>query len=285
METVLTWVHIVDAFLLIVLVLIQSGKGAEVGFSMGSGSSQTLFGTGGGANLFTKITAVLAATFMITSLTLTYLKAKESKESVFDSGMPTQSESAPLAPPLAPIEKSDSAGDKSAPAAGSDKASEVLPNRITKTIMELSRLKLKNKFSFSTFRICLILSLLFLIISSNSSATKPCPIPACSDSSNINSVDEKKCKKISNWIATGTIKVIKHNIEGDPLYRDFVEFTLQIDSWEKGQKADVKEIFLKVGWCNSPPLPKELKGRFKFFGKDSPDSKNPEYYHFIKLEK
>jgi preprotein translocase subunit SecG len=91
METVLTWIHIVVAFLLIVLVLIQSGKGAEVGFSMGAGASQTLFGTGGGANLFTKITAVLATTFMLTSLTLTYIKAKESKESVFDSGMPTQS--------------------------------------------------------------------------------------------------------------------------------------------------------------------------------------------------
>lgn len=82
MQTFVTVLHIVICFLLVVLVLIQSGKGAEISASLG-GSSQTVFGSSGGANFFTRFTATLAAIFMTTSIILTILQAK-SRESVFE---------------------------------------------------------------------------------------------------------------------------------------------------------------------------------------------------------
>src|SRR3989338_6798643 len=67
MTTFLTIVHVSTCVLLILVVLIQSGKGAEISASLG-GSSQTVFGSSGGANFFTRLTAGLATVFMITSL-------------------------------------------------------------------------------------------------------------------------------------------------------------------------------------------------------------------------
>ncbi|MBN21297.1 MAG: preprotein translocase subunit SecG [Bdellovibrionaceae bacterium] len=82
MEKLITIVHIVTCVFLVLLVLVQSGKGAEVSASLG-GSSQTVFGSSGGANFFTRLTAILAAIFMITSLSLTIL-GTNSRESVFE---------------------------------------------------------------------------------------------------------------------------------------------------------------------------------------------------------
>lgn len=93
METFITVVHIVTAVLLVLVVLIQSGKGAEISASLG-GSSQTIFGSSGGANFFTRFTAVMAAVFMITSLSLTVLHGK-ARQSVFEKG---GAATAPIAP-------------------------------------------------------------------------------------------------------------------------------------------------------------------------------------------
>lgn len=82
METFLTVVHIVTTVLLVLFVLIQSGKGAEVSASFG-GSSQTIFGSSGGATFFAKFTAALATIFMVTSLLLT-LQNSQQRSSVFD---------------------------------------------------------------------------------------------------------------------------------------------------------------------------------------------------------
>jgi preprotein translocase subunit SecG len=82
METVVTVVHIITCVLLVLIVLMQSGKGAEISASLG-GSSNTIFGSSGGANVFVRITQALAAVFFITSLGLTYL-GNGGKKSVFD---------------------------------------------------------------------------------------------------------------------------------------------------------------------------------------------------------
>ena len=66
-------VHILLALMIIGLVLLQRGKGAEAGAGFGSGASGTVFGARGTSTLFSRLTAVFAALFFVTSLTLAYL--------------------------------------------------------------------------------------------------------------------------------------------------------------------------------------------------------------------
>ena len=100
MVTLTTVIHVITCLLLILVVLLQSGKGAEISASFG-GSSQTVFGSTGGANFFTRFTAGLAVVFMFTSIGLTLMKGN--KESVFDKVMNNPSspvEKAPATPPV-----------------------------------------------------------------------------------------------------------------------------------------------------------------------------------------
>ena len=83
MQTFVTVIHILTCVFIVLVVLIQSGKGAEISSSFG-GSSQTVFGSSGGANFFTRFTAILAAIFMTTSLSLT-LMSGQSKKSLFET--------------------------------------------------------------------------------------------------------------------------------------------------------------------------------------------------------
>jgi preprotein translocase subunit SecG len=73
-------VHVVVAVVLIGLVLIQHGKGADMGAAFGSGSAGSLFGSSGSANFLSRSTAVVATIFFITSLILTYLYSTPVKE-------------------------------------------------------------------------------------------------------------------------------------------------------------------------------------------------------------
>lgn len=75
MITFLLAVHIMVAVFLIFIVLIQSGKGAELGAAFG-GSSQTLFGSRGAATFFSKLTTIAAVVFMLTSLSLAIVSTK-----------------------------------------------------------------------------------------------------------------------------------------------------------------------------------------------------------------
>ena len=86
MITFLTVIHITTVILIVIAVLLQSGKGAEISASFG-GSSQTVFGSSGGANFFQKLTYALAGVFMCTSLALTILPSKV-KKSVFEGYTP-----------------------------------------------------------------------------------------------------------------------------------------------------------------------------------------------------
>lgn len=68
-------IHVILAAVLIGLVLLQQGKGAEAGVAFGSGASQTLFGSQGSGNFLTRLTAVCATLFFVTSLVMAYLAA------------------------------------------------------------------------------------------------------------------------------------------------------------------------------------------------------------------
>tara|TARA_B100001142_G_scaffold32629_1_gene29011 strand:- start:407 stop:733 length:327 start_codon:yes stop_codon:yes gene_type:complete len=77
--------HVLIAIIIVVLVLLQKGKGADMGSAFGAGASGTLFGAKGSANFLSRTTAVLATIFFITSLTLAYLnKGTTISESVLD---------------------------------------------------------------------------------------------------------------------------------------------------------------------------------------------------------
>ncbi len=85
MSTILLAIHVVVAIALIGLVLLQQGKGADVGAAFGSGASQTVFGSRGSASFLTRGTAVLATAFFVLSLALAYLSGQGShRESVID---------------------------------------------------------------------------------------------------------------------------------------------------------------------------------------------------------
>ena len=73
MQTILLVVHVAISAALIVLVLLQQGKGADAGAAFGSGASSTVFGARGSATFLSRVTAGLAAGFFIVSLGLAYL--------------------------------------------------------------------------------------------------------------------------------------------------------------------------------------------------------------------
>lgn len=92
METIIWILHLLSAISVIVLVLLQHGKGADMGAAFGTGSSGSLFGASGSANFLSRTTGVLAAVFFITSLGLTYLSSHKTEVGgVMDKAIPAQS--------------------------------------------------------------------------------------------------------------------------------------------------------------------------------------------------
>ncbi len=86
METAIWLFNILSALGVIGLVLLQQGKGADVGAAFGSGSAGSLFGSSGAANFLSRSTAALATIFFLTSMSLTYISANHSKRGgVMDS--------------------------------------------------------------------------------------------------------------------------------------------------------------------------------------------------------
>ena len=86
-ESFVLVVHVLVAIGLCGLVLLQHGKGADMGAAFGSGSSGSLFGASGSANFLSRTTAVLAAVFFVSSLGLTYLAATRTKPDVMQQGI------------------------------------------------------------------------------------------------------------------------------------------------------------------------------------------------------
>ena len=109
METFIWIVHILAAVSVIGLVLLQHGKGADMGAAFGSGSSGSVFGSSGSANFMSRATGILAAVFFLTSLGLTYLSShKTESKGVMDKVIPVQS-SVPSSTPSVPVESSPAA--------------------------------------------------------------------------------------------------------------------------------------------------------------------------------
>jgi len=114
----LVFLHVSVCIGLIAVVLLQSGKGAEMGASFGTGSSQSVFGASGGSTFMSKMTTGAAIIFMLTSLTLAYQSSNSSGSSIMSSkaaqkavpakpaapaGQPAQSQQAAPAMPVAPV--------------------------------------------------------------------------------------------------------------------------------------------------------------------------------------
>ncbi len=98
---ILLVIHVLIATGLIVLVLLQQGKGADAGAAFGGGASGTVFGSRGSASFLTRTTAVLATLFFVTSLTLFTLASNLSKpESVVDTHAGQVNEIEQLLPPV-----------------------------------------------------------------------------------------------------------------------------------------------------------------------------------------
>ncbi len=95
-----TVTHVIVSIGLILVVLLQTGKGADMGAVFG-GSSSTIFGSSGAGNFLTRLTTGMAIVFMITSLTLGYFSGKKPSSSLFDRGK-IELEQAPRQPAPAP---------------------------------------------------------------------------------------------------------------------------------------------------------------------------------------
>ncbi len=80
-------IHVILAIAIIVLVLLQHGKGADMGAAFGTGSAGSLFGSSGAANFLSRSTAVCAGFFFATSLGLTYFYAPRSASGVMGGGV------------------------------------------------------------------------------------------------------------------------------------------------------------------------------------------------------
>ena len=73
MENLLIFFYILISISLILIILLQQGKGSDIGSAFGAGSSNTMFGSSSSSNPLTKVTAILAAIFLILSLSITYI--------------------------------------------------------------------------------------------------------------------------------------------------------------------------------------------------------------------
>ena len=87
LETVIVVLHLLGAIAVVVLVLLQQGKGADAGASFGGGASATVFGSQGSATFLSRVTAILAAGFFMTSLGLAFF-AKDKADGLAQVGLP-----------------------------------------------------------------------------------------------------------------------------------------------------------------------------------------------------
>lgn len=123
MTILLTILHILVSVALIAIVLLQSGKGAEMGASFGAGGSQSVFGATGGTTFLSKLTTGAATIFMLTSLTLAYLSGQPGTSSIMSSkgaskpaAPAQQAQPRPMKQPAQPIQPAQPAQPQGVPA-------------------------------------------------------------------------------------------------------------------------------------------------------------------------
>ena len=88
MTIFLTVLHVMVCLVLVIVVLLQHGKGADIGAVFGGGASSTVFGSRGAGNFLTKLTTASALIFMVTSLSLAYLANTSGTSEIFESEAP-----------------------------------------------------------------------------------------------------------------------------------------------------------------------------------------------------
>ena len=98
MTIFLTVLHVMVSVVLIVVVLLQHGKGADIGAVFGGGASSTVFGSRGAGNFLTKLTTGSALVFMVTSLSLAYLSNTGGTRGIFEDQPAAPAQTAPAAP-------------------------------------------------------------------------------------------------------------------------------------------------------------------------------------------
>ena len=117
MPVILIIIHVIVCIALIMIVLLQTGKGADMGAAFGGGSSQTLFGSTGASTFLTKATTAAAIVFMLTSLGLAYMSGHKTGDSiVIDTKTPIEQHAEPEKnlPVQEPVQKKEAT--KAAPA-------------------------------------------------------------------------------------------------------------------------------------------------------------------------
>ena len=123
LETVLLVVHLLIAVAICGFVLLQHGKGADMGAAFGSGASGSLFGASGSANFLSRTTAILAAVFFLSSLGLTWFGSRHAgPPSVMQQGVMEK-----MAPKTSDIPAAPGAPPASAPAPATDPAKAATP--------------------------------------------------------------------------------------------------------------------------------------------------------------
>ena len=80
MESIVWSIHVIAAVVMVVMVLLQQGKGADMGAAFGSGSAGSVFGASGSANFMSRTTALIATVFFCTSLGLTYISTNRTED-------------------------------------------------------------------------------------------------------------------------------------------------------------------------------------------------------------
>jgi len=107
METIVTVIHVLAAAGVIGLVLLQHGKGADMGAAFGSGASGSLFGVSGSSNFMSRATAIFVAVFFTTSMSLAYLSSHRADSTSVIKSVTTQSNAKDAAKPMAPSTAKD----------------------------------------------------------------------------------------------------------------------------------------------------------------------------------
>ena len=108
MTTFLIILHVIVSIALIMIILLQTGKGADMGAAFGGGSSQTLFGSTGSSTFLSKATTLAAIVFMLTSLGLAYLSGHSTRSSIMmNEKAPIEQQAAPAAPEESPQPKAE----------------------------------------------------------------------------------------------------------------------------------------------------------------------------------
>jgi preprotein translocase subunit SecG len=114
-------IHVTVCIALIMIVLLQTGKGADMGAAFGGGASQTLFGTTGASTFLTKMTTGAAVVFMLTSLTLAYMRSDRGQPALLTTDPPVSEQRAAEPAPAGEA-------DQTAPPAADTPAAEQSPD-------------------------------------------------------------------------------------------------------------------------------------------------------------